>query len=47
MSLPAGVIEALELSTNTFMTPDGHLHRVTYIRCIDTVTSPDDEHMSA
>jgi len=27
--------------------PDGHLHRVTYNRCIDTVHSPDDEHMGA
>ena len=28
--------------------PDGHLHRVTYTRCrIDTINSPDDEHMSA
>jgi len=26
--------------------PDGHLHRVTYTRCIDTINSPDDEHMS-
>jgi hypothetical protein len=27
---------------------DGHLHRVTYTRCrIDTINSPDDEHMSA
>jgi len=27
---------------------DCHLHRVTYIRCrIDTIDSPDDEHMSA
>jgi len=25
--------------------PDGHLHRVTYIRCrINTTDSPDDEH---
>jgi len=28
--------------------PDGHLHSVTYTRCrIDTINSPDDEHMSA
>jgi hypothetical protein len=28
--------------------PDGHLHRVTYIRCcIDTIDSPDDEHKVA
>jgi len=28
--------------------PDGHLHRVTYIRCrIDTINSPDDGHMVA
>jgi hypothetical protein len=28
--------------------PDGDLHRVTYTRCrIDTINSPDDEHMSA
>ena len=27
---------------------DGHLHRVTYTRChIDTINSPDDEHVSA
>ena len=26
----------------------GHLHRVTYTRCrIDTIDSPDDEHMAA
>ena len=23
--------------------PDGHLHRATYTRCIDTIDSPDDE----
>jgi hypothetical protein len=29
-------------------TLDGHLHTVTYTRCrIDTINSPDDEHMSA
>ena len=28
--------------------PDGHLRRVTYIRCcIDTINSPDDGHMAA
>ena len=28
--------------------PDGHLHTVTYTRCrIDTINSPDDDHMSA
>jgi hypothetical protein len=28
--------------------PDGHLHRVTYVRCdIDTINSPDDGHMAA
>jgi len=28
--------------------PDGHLHRVTHTSCgIDTINSPDDEHMSA
>jgi len=28
--------------------PDGHLHRVTYTRsCIDTIESPDDEHLNA
>jgi hypothetical protein len=28
--------------------PDGHLHRVTYTTChIDTINSPDDEHVSA
>jgi hypothetical protein len=25
--------------------PDGHLHGVTYIRCIDKIDSPDDEYM--
>jgi len=25
----------------------GHLHRVTYTRCIDTIDSPDDERMDA
>ena len=33
-------------STQTCL-PDGHLHRVTYTRCIDAINSPDDEHMSA
>jgi len=29
-------------------TPNGHLYRVTYTRCrIDTIASPDDEHMAA
>ena len=29
-------------------TPNGHLYRVTYTRCrIDTINSPDDEHMAA
>jgi hypothetical protein len=29
-------------------TPDGHLHRVTYIRCCtDTINSSDDGHMAA
>jgi len=28
-------------------TPDGHLHRVTYARCIDIIDYPDDEHMEA
>jgi hypothetical protein len=28
--------------------PDGHLHKVTYTRYrIDTIDSPDDEHMAA
>ena len=27
--------------------PDGHLHRVTYTRCIDTIDTPDDEHKVA
>ena len=27
--------------------PDGHLHRVTYTRCIDTIDSPDDERIVA
>jgi len=26
---------------------DGHLHRVTYTRYIDTIDSPDDEHSGA
>jgi len=28
-------------------TPNGHLYRVTYTRCIDTIKSPDDGHMAA
>jgi hypothetical protein len=33
--------------TQTY-TPDGHLHTVTYTGCrIDTIDSPDDEHMGA
>ena len=32
---------------NPTCTPDGHLHRVTYNRCIDTIDSPDDEHKVA
>jgi len=28
-------------------TLNGHLYRVTYTRCIDTITSPDDGHMAA
>jgi len=28
-------------------TPDGHLYRVTYTRCIDTINSPDNGHMAA
>jgi len=28
-------------------TLDGHLHRVTYTRCIDTIDSPDYEHRGA
>ena len=28
--------------------PDGHLHRIAYVKCrIDTIDSPDDEHMVA
>ena len=27
--------------------PDGHLHRVTYTRRIDTINSPDDRHVAA
>jgi hypothetical protein len=27
-------------------TPNDHLYRVTYIRCIDTINSPDDGHMA-
>ena len=31
-----------------FHPPDGHLRRVAHTRCrIDTINSPDDEHMSA
>jgi hypothetical protein len=30
------------------MRPNGHLYRVQYTRCrIDTINSPDDEHMAA
>jgi len=32
-------------SIQTFI-PEGHLHRVTYSRCIDTVNSPDDGHVA-
>ena len=28
-------------------TPNGHLYRVTYTRCIETINSPDDGHMTA
>jgi hypothetical protein len=28
-------------------TPNDHLYRVTYTRCIDTINSPDDGHMAA
>jgi hypothetical protein len=28
-------------------TPNIHLYRVTYNRCIDTINSPDDGHMAA
>jgi len=35
----------ISIQTGTF---DGHLHRVTYTRCrINTIDSPDDEHMGA
>ena len=35
-------------SSNHICIPDGHLHRVTYARCrIDTIESPDDEHVVA
>ena len=36
----------MQLSVQT-CTLDGHLHRVTYTRCINTVDSPDDEHRGA
>jgi hypothetical protein len=36
------------MSFTTTCVPDGHLHVVTYTRCrIDTINSPDYEHMSA
>jgi len=28
-------------------TPNVHLYRVTYTKCIDTINSPDDGHMAA
>jgi hypothetical protein len=31
----------------TVWTPNGHLYRVTYTRCIDTINSPDDGHMAS
>jgi len=35
-------------SSNQTCILDAHLHRVTYTRCrIDSIVSPDDEHMSA
>ena len=38
----------VEHSSIQTCTPDGHLHGVTYTRCrIDTIDSPDDEHMGA
>jgi len=33
-------------STQTY-TLDGHLHKVTYTRCINTIDAPDDEHSRA
>ena len=38
----------MEIRSVQTCTPDGHLHRVTYTRYrIDTIDSPDDEHMAA
>jgi len=39
---------SLDVGARLVYIPDCHLHRVTYTRCrIDTINSPDDEHMSA
>jgi hypothetical protein len=49
MSLYVGdrVVRRFVWNTQTCI-PHGHLHRVTYTRCrIDTINSPDDEHMGA
>ena len=38
----------LETCNQNTCIPDGHLHRVTYAKCrIDTIDSPDDEHLVA
>jgi len=48
MSLYVGDRLVCRLGSIQACTPDGHLHRVTYIRChIDTIDSPDDEQMGA
>jgi hypothetical protein len=51
LPLPAAIVEELERrfgrNVQTCI-PDGHLHRVTYTRYrIDTIESPDDEHLNA
>jgi len=49
MSLYVGDPLVCRFGRNSIQTciPDGHLHTATYTRChIDTIDSPDDEHMS-
>jgi len=36
----------MELRSIYTCIPHGHLHTVTYTRCIDTIEYPDDEHMA-
>jgi len=49
MSLYVGDRRLCRFGWNSIQTCtlDGHLHRVTYTRCINTTDSPDDEHRGA